>query len=266
MITPYARALLGAGLLLLASCQTADSTSAAPHQPITAPAASQYALYAMMAANAYEKTDGPHFALEKLGWHKIGLDGQPVAGATAASRTGLAYNLYRKAGTNEVVFAFRGTDSKRDWFTGNLKIMLFGIGSQYEQARREFDAYLAAHPTDKVTVTGHSLGGGICLSISVRKGIDAVVFDPSPRVSDGAGDVHRPAHRVLIYEGGEVLEYFRGLRQKIRDIIPAANIYRCAFSSPGDDKHSCALLARGLLELGAKENPELLAALASGAN
>jgi hypothetical protein len=110
-------------------------------------------------------------------------------------------------------------------------------------------------------VTGHSLGGGLSLSISVRKGIDAVVFDSSPRVSDGIGDKHAPATRVLIYEKGESLEILRNARNKTREILAPENIYACAFDFHGVDKHNCELLARGLVELGAAVNPELAAVL-----
>ena len=236
------------------------STSFEP-QTITATAAGKYAVYAMMSSNAYHKTDRVKFAIEKLGWIQIGLDGTPTNNPTKERTSGLAYDIYRKQGTDEVVITFRGTDSKRDWPTGNLTVGPFS--GQYKQARKEFDKYISSHPKDKIIITGHSLGGGLALSVSVRKGVDAIVFDSSPRIFDGLGDKHLPATRVLIYEGGEILEVVRKRWKKIFEVVSQDNIFKCLFDFNGVSKHRSDYLARGLLELGATANPELIPVLDS---
>jgi hypothetical protein len=75
------------------------------------------------------------FELNKLGWEQVDLDGQPTdKPAKVHKMSGLAYNIYEKAGTNKVVFAFRGTDSRRDYLWANLSVPPFNF--QYRQARK----------------------------------------------------------------------------------------------------------------------------------
>jgi len=245
---------LGFFLVSYNACMLFPWKSSFKPQVITSAVAEKYVVYAMMSSNAYHKTDRAKFALEKLGWIQVGLNDLPTDQPTKESRSGLAYDIYKKQGTNEAVMAFRGTDSKRDWPTGNL---MAGALIQYKQAREAFDAYRESHPNEKIIVTGHSLGGGLALSISVRKGIDAIVFDSSPRIFDGLGDKHLPATRVLIYQDGEVLEIIRKYSKKIFEVIPQENIFECFFDFGTRNivnKHRSDYLASGLLELGAKEN------------
>lgn len=233
-----------------------DASTSFEPQAITATAAGKYAAYAMMSSNTYHKTDRVKFAIEKLGWIQIGLDDEPTSEPTRERTSGLAYDIYKRQGTDEVVIAFRGTDSKRDWPTGNLAVGPFS--GQYRQARKEFEKYLSRHPEAKITVTGHSLGGGLALSVSVRKGVDAIVFDSSPRIFDGLGDKHLPATRVLIYEEGESMEIVRKRWKKIFEVVPQENIYKCNFDFKDVSKHRADYLARGLLKLGATDNSELI--------
>ncbi len=237
-----------------------ESTSFKP-QKITAEVAGKYAVYAMMSSNAYHKSERVKFAIEKLGWIQVGLDGTPTEKPTRERKSGLAYDIYKKQGTEEVVISFRGTDSKRDWTTGNLAVAPFS--GQYRQARKEYEKYIRSHPEAKVTVTGHSLGGGLALSISVRKGVDAIVFDSSPRIFDGLGDKHLPATRVLIYQAGEILAVVRKRWRKIFEVVSQDDIYKCHFDFKGVSRHRSDYLARGLLELGATANPELIPVLDS---
>jgi hypothetical protein len=74
---------------------------------------------------------------------------------------------------------------------------------------------------------GHSLGGGIALSISARMTklsegaqVDAIAFNPSPRVFDGWGARAEDGRRLLIYQEKESLEWIRSLfRRKLKDIV-----------------------------------------------
>ena len=100
-------------------------------------------------------------------------------------------------------------------------------------------------------MTGHSLGGGLALSVSVRRGAPAIVFDPSPRIFDGWGDKHLPAERLVVYEHGEILQIARAYTKKIFKIVKPeqhfyASQYRFAESALG--RHSGTRLAYRLLE------------------
>lgn len=241
---------------------TAQEASA-PFEPaaVNAEIAARHALQAMLSSNAYHKNERVRFPVETLGWVQVGQDGQPTDKPTQTRRSGLAYDIFEKRGSNEVIFAFRGTDSKKDYLTANLAVWPFSV--QYKQARKAFGDYVKNHPEKKITLTGHSLGGGLALSLSVRHGVDAVVFDSSPRIFDGLGDKHLPASRTMIYEDGEILAVVRKFWPKIFEVVPRDNIYQAAFDFGKINRHRSDYLALGLLRLGATVSDELRAVLAS---
>lgn len=228
-------------------------------QSMTAEMAGKIAIYAMMSANAYKTKSGRvRFKLKELGWEQVNLDGEPTDKPTKVHKfSGLAYNIYEKVGTNKVVFAFRGTDSKRDYLWANFSVPPFNF--QYHQARKAVKKYLLENNNKNVVVTGHSLGGGLALSVSVHLGVKAIVFDPSPRVFDGLGDMHEPAERIIVYQKGEILKLARKLWKKDNEVVKRQNVYRCNYADVfnGNSKHRGDLLAKGLLIEGATTNPEL---------
>jgi hypothetical protein len=250
----FAPALLFA---LLTGCAVASEPGGMSEPaPLSAKIAGDYALHALLAANAYHKAGQTRFPVELLGWRQVDLAGQPTDRPTRESGTGLAYDIYEKQDSNEVIFAFRGTDSKRDFVHANAAVGPLRL--QYEQARKEFHDYVEKHPLKKVSATGHSLGGGLALTVSCREGKDAVAFDSSPRVSDGLEDIDLPANRVMIFEDGDVLTGFRKLWQsKFDRVVGAENTYKATFDFEGADKHSSYELALGMLRIGATVNPNL---------
>lgn len=226
-------------------------------QAITPEIAGKYAIYSMMASNSYHKNDRVRFSVEKAGWIQVDANGKRTTKPTKSHPvSGLAYDIYEKQRTDEVVFAIRGTDSKIDYLTANIAIPPFSF--QYKEVNEEFGEYINKHPNKKIIVTGHSLGGGLALSVSVHYGVEAITFDPSPRIFDGLGDLHQPAKRVVIYEDGEILEKLREHWKKISEIVSSENTYQCSFDFNDVSKHRGDYLARGLLELGAAINEELV--------
>jgi len=218
--------------------------------------AAKYALFAMIASNSYHKADRERFHVELLDWMQVEADGQAGDKPTYQGKSGLAYDIFENRKTGEYIFAFRGTDSKRDYLWANLAVPPLDI--QYLSARKRFGEFLAAHPGSKVTLTGHSLGGGLALSMSVRYGVDAVVFDSSPRIFDGLGNKHLPANRVMIYESGEILAVVRKFWKNILRAVPRENIYKATFDFGGVSRHRSDFLARGLLNLGAGADASLV--------
>ncbi len=226
-------------------------------QWIAAETASRFAPYAMLSSNSYHSEDRVRFEVEKLGWVQVDGEGNPTPEPTKTHPlSGLAYDIFEKQGSNEVVFAFRGTDSKIDYLTANLAVPPFNF--QYRQARKEFGQYLQQHSNKNVVVTGHSLGGGLALSVSVHHGVAAITFDPSPRIFDGLGDLHEPAERIVVYEDGEILQVFRKNWRKVSEVVRQKDIYRCSFNFAGS-QHRSDYLALGLLKLGATVDPALQA-------
>ncbi|MDK9708529.1 MAG: hypothetical protein OEL83_15915 [Desulforhopalus sp.] len=233
-------------------------------QTMTPKIAGELAIYAMMSANAYAKKPGRlRFDLKKLGWEHVDLDGEPTDQPTKThSFSGLAYNIYEKTGTNKVVFAFRGTDDKNDYLWANFSVPPFNF--QYRQARKAVGRYLLENNHKNVIATGHSLGGGLALSVSVHHGIKAYTFDPSPRIFDGIGDMHEPAERIIVYQKGEILETARKLWRKDNEVVEERNVFQCNYPDIFKDasEHRGDLLAKGILLEGSSVNPDLYPDLA----
>lgn len=224
-------------------------------QEISPEMAAKTALHAMLSSNAYHKDDRVKFPVEKLGWIQVDLAGNPTAEPTRLHPvSGLAFDVFEKQETNDVVFAFRGTDGVSDFLFASFAVPPLSL--QYAQAREEFSEYWAANQHKNIVVTGHSLGGSLALSVSVHFGITAITFDSSPRIFDGLGNHHAPAERVVIYEDGEILERVRQYWNKIVEVVPKDNFYRCSFNFPGS-QHRIDYLAQQLLIMGTQVNPEL---------
>jgi putative lipase involved disintegration of autophagic bodies len=225
-------------------------------QEISIAVAREVTAYAMLSSNAYHKSDRIRFPIETLGWTLVDADGSETTRPTKETGAGLAYDIYEKAGTNDVVFAFRGTDDLKDYLTANLAIGPFA--PQYRQAKKDVARYLATHSNKNVVATGHSLGGGLSLSVSVHHGVRAITFDSSPRVFDGLGDFHEPAERLVVFQQGEILQVFRKHWNKLSEVVEAKNIYRCAFEFPkGVNPHRSDYLALGLLRFAAPHDVAL---------
>ena len=156
--------------------------------------------YAQMSLNAY---DDEH--------DRYALDPDLVAVESRDNdEAGFAYAIFerRRAGRLvEVIIAFRGTelDDARDMVHGNA------LGRQNPRGLALYDNVRSrpAYVSVPVTVTGHSLGGGIALHVSLRRsGADAYVFNSSPRFRRGSGPIPNN-RRLSIAEYGELLKIVR---------------------------------------------------------
>ena len=103
--------------------------------PISNKVAARVAVYAMLSVQAYHKEKGSKrlsFPVERLGWIQTDAEGSRIDPADNISTkshrfSGLAYDIYEREGTNEVVFAFRGTDSANDYLYANFAVPPFNI-------------------------------------------------------------------------------------------------------------------------------------------
>ena len=145
-------------------------------------------IYAAMASNAYDERENI-FPLSKIGWEKLALDGstiQSIGEHTYTRGAGLAFDVWRKVGSNDIVIAFRGSDSKYDYVAANLTI----ISWQYKSAAKQVKLFLKKNPGLRlIAATGHSLGGGLAISLSLKHTVNAYAFDSSPRIFDGFMDL-----------------------------------------------------------------------------
>lgn len=241
---------------------TASPKSDAPCPPfgMDSSLARKYALYAMMSSNTYLKSDRTYFPLESLGWTKIDLEGNPTTGHTYTPSfignlfSNLQYDIWVNSQENTAVMAVKGTDEKLDWVLSNGA---FGISIAYKSAKKHYLAYVKKHPNQHVIMTGHSLGGGIALSVSLWEGPDAIVFDTSPRVFDGNEDSKKPAQRISISHTKDPLGLIRDIYPKYLSIMRPEDIIKASFNFNGESPHRSDLLAEGILRC-ATSDPALV--------
>jgi len=210
-----------------------------------------YAIYAMMSSNAYLDSTRTYFPIEKLGWVRVDLDGKPTNKNSYSPTflgklfSNLQFDIWENRKLNKTVISFKGTDEKIDWIVSNL---WFGPSVPYKSAKKHVEEYINKNNKQKsnIVLTGHSLGGGLALSCSLWLGIDAYVFDPSPRVFDGWRNHKEPAIRKVVYQEKEVLSKVRSFWPKFSEVIDEKDIYQTSFDFNVND-HRSDYLAEGLL-------------------
>lgn len=84
---------------------------------------------------------------------------------------------------SEIVISYAGTDSD-DWFGDIAADIALATGMLSEQLKQAADYYLqvkaSAPENATITLTGHSLGGGLAALIAVMFGEEAYTFDQAP--------------------------------------------------------------------------------------
>jgi hypothetical protein len=219
--------------------------------PLPKNEAAKYALYAMMSSNAYLNTKRTYFPIEELGWIRVDLDGKPTDKNSYSPKTlfgrllsNLQFDIWEHQESNKTVISFKGTDEKIDWIVSNSWI---GPSVPYKSAKKHVKEYIEKNPKRTVVATGHSLGGGLALSVSLWLGIDAYAFNSSPRVYDGWGDHNEPATRKAIYQENEVLSKVRSFWPKFFEVMDERDIFQTNFDYKGVSDHRADYLAEGLL-------------------
>lgn len=91
---------------------------------------------------------------------------------------GFSYGVFRRIGTTEIVLAYAGTNEAVDWAANIAN----GFGLSSTQTTQAATAYLQAKQQygSDITLTGHSLGGGLASVMAVWFDRPATVFDEAP--------------------------------------------------------------------------------------
>ena len=224
-------------------------------KPFTHEVANEVAIYSMMASNAYANDPGKkHFPIETLGWKKVDLNRNLVpenensyTPKTPIGRifSNLQFDIWEDKNSNKTIFAFKGTEEKIDWIVGNLAL---GISIPYKSAKKHVREYIVKNTDRTVSVTGHSLGGGIALSVSFWEGVNAIVFDTSPRIFDVIKNANEKASRLSVFQQDEILQKIRQWYPKFLEKINPDQIVETTFTyPPGVSEHRSDYMAEGLL-------------------
>ncbi|MEL6769446.1 MAG: hypothetical protein AAFP18_00085 [Bacteroidota bacterium] len=195
--------------------------------------------YAMMASNTYDDDD-PTFTIP--GWS---LEQRYT------TWNGLAADLYLNADSSKGVVAYEGTNSLYDWLFSNFSLSPYPPA--YIEAQRVFGLVREKYPYTEFSVTGHSLGGGLALTVSRHEeGVPAYVFNSSPRAH--AWKRSHDNETYIIHETGEILYTLVGWVAPLA--LPDATSRRYNFADglggffqAGAFEHAAYILARGTLLL-----------------
>ena len=239
--------------------------------------AANFAIYAILSNNVYPKNNNqPHFNLKNS--HVSWLD------TYEDESTGLAYEVWQNTSGKEIIVVFRGSEDYKDWRYGNVS------DRQYDLAKTEFDKQITYFKDNKdyreytFTATGHSLGGGLAISMSYNfPEIKAIGFNPSPR-RGGKNKAEETldcdtlfpclckvkdsnSFRLIITESGDPLRNLGNLIlfwrwQWLAGQDYAKNFRNYNFLPPFSlENHDIYNLARGMLLVGSIKNKDLLSIL-----
>ena len=92
---------------------------------------------------------------------------------------GFSYGVFRRIGTTEIVVAYTGTNEGRDWWSNGLAGTGLLPSSQIAAAAKAYLDAKAAYGSN-ITLSGHSLGGGLASVMAVWFDRPAIVFDEGP--------------------------------------------------------------------------------------
>ena len=193
---------------------------------------------------------------------------------------GFSYGVFRNTATNEVVISYAGSNENliADTALANIPGAM-GMGSvQFSQAAVAYEYVKKTYCTngENITLTGHSLGGGIASLIAVWFNREAIIFDPAPFELSARNPIYVEATKIALagyedldflsyepvanfaereakvsgyYLQGEFLEYVRQSLPTIANNLTAIEVSPGYFVAPRDSGmlHSQALLTSLLI-------------------
>lgn len=201
--------------------------------------------YALMSSNTYRKDKAVEiFVIPK--WQHM---------SRQESDSGLGLDVYHRYNLStdlvEIAIAYEGTNftSIADW---QYNFAIFRP-NQFQEALEHAQKIRKENPNIPITVTGHSLGGGIALNISMHvKNTRGIAFNSSPRAFFGSENQDNGNERIHIYEVGEILgpltrTYLRARLSGEQMLSVRYNFLDFTNATQAISEHTMYYLARGLM-------------------
>jgi Lipase (class 3) len=138
--------------------------------------------YAQLSANVYRGSTHPKNRIGiPLGWREFTVAGAERLLEDPAS--GFESRAYQNTSTGEIVISYAGTDTEQ--VLQDILIADGGTGlgfttAQLKQAAEFYTRVKQAAGGNTISVTGHSLGGGLAALVGVFFDVNAMTFDPAP--------------------------------------------------------------------------------------
>ena len=156
---------------------------------------------------------------------------------TTKNGSGTKMGMYEKDG--HYILVARGTARTPDWVDDNLKQGV-GLGSeQYEQVMSVSETTATTMGPEKVTITGHSMGGGTSSASGIITGSDTYAFNPAgvhPNTVEEYGKTRANSSNVYsIYAASDPLN---GLQNNLPTLAPSSVGNRLRFDTANNFKIS----------------------------
>lgn len=126
---------------------------------------------------------------------------------TSANSTFMARVYVSGTGADaKYVVAFRGTQGNSDWLS-NAK-QAFGVSSDHYDKAMKIGDKIARSGNENVTLTGHSLGGGLASAAAVASGQDAITFNAAGLSDATIKSANQIRTNAGVANAGKVDAYF----------------------------------------------------------
>ena len=129
-----------------------------------------------IAQDALEKWAKQIFKLNATNWQVLNVNGNEENGVGTAWG-GFAAVAYKNNLTNEIVIAYRGTDSPLDILISDGQIAFNLKPQQASAAVNFYEKVLAENEDCSISITGHSLGGALAQYVASLKHVPATTFN-----------------------------------------------------------------------------------------